>query len=86
MQLTRRFPSLRYRKNEVFLDVVESVNLLVRPAHRFRIEGELTLASRRAGQPERERRSERDSRRGQDEVLPQRHARTTTRPQRQGHV
>ena len=85
-----RSEGIRYRKNEVFLDVVESVNLLVRPVATFLLDPwrrEADPPSRPStGQCKRQRCPERDSWRDQDEVLPLGHARTATRSQRQGHV
>jgi AP-1 complex subunit mu len=65
-----RTEGIRYRKNEVFLDVIESVNMLVRHAHSL-----VRSASQPgSGQCQRKRRAFGDSRRRQDEVLPLRNA------------
>jgi hypothetical protein len=73
-----RSEGIRYRKNEVFLDVIESVNLLVR-----RIRDGLTRMMHiiRAGQRQWQRRSVRNTWRHKDEMLPFRHARTKARSQ-----
>lgn len=63
-----RSEGIRYRKNEVFLDVVESINLLV----------SLDTAKLIPGQRVRQRCTVRDSRRSQDEVLPVWNARAET--------
>ncbi len=66
-----RSEGIRYRKNEVFLDVIESVNLLVRPPPlSLPCCLPLTRAHARTGQRKWQRCPLRDSRRGQDEVLP----------------
>ena len=77
-----RSEGIRYRKNEVFLDVIESVNLLVRiPALEI-----VTQLMSPTGQREWKRRALRDPRRREDEVLPLGHARVAARAERQGHV
>jgi hypothetical protein len=74
-----RSEGIFYRKNEVFLDVIESVNLLVRSS--ASLKPSTRANSHRAGQLEWERRAVRDPRRRQDEVLPVRHARAAARAQ-----
>lgn len=88
-----RSEGIRYRKNEVFLDVVESVNLLVRREEPFPARRRTVAYSSVpcgvcpcTGQRERQRRSQRDSWSDQDEVLPERNARTAAGLERQGHV
>lgn len=89
-----RSEGIRYRKNEVFLDVVESVNLLVRRRGLvFRLETFCTSIGAdkctrpvRTGQRQRKRRQVGDSRCGQDEVLPVGHAGAEVGVERQGHV
>lgn len=62
-----RTEGIKYRKNEVFLDVIESVNMLVR-APRLPLLGAPVL-TRGAGEFERERGAIGDPGRGEDEVL-----------------
>ena len=74
-----RSEGIRYRKNEVFLDVVESVNLLVRqiaPKYPLLTTGQCLWQCHPI----------RDSWRCQDEVLLVWHARVETGSQRQGYV
>jgi AP-1 complex subunit mu len=73
-----RSEGIRYRKNEVFLDVIESVNLLVRL---IRDRQRYIMHSIHAGQCQWQRRSIGNTRCHKDEVLPFRHARTETRPE-----
>lgn len=61
-----RSEGIRYRKNEVFLDVIESVNLLVRLTQNHKL---TIIHSRRAGQCQWQRRSVRNTWRREDEVL-----------------
>ena len=80
-----RSEGIRYRKNEVFLDVIESVNLLVSTHHRLccilcgQVNGSV-------GQRERKCCKIRDFGSCQDEMLPLWHARAEAGPQRQSHV
>jgi hypothetical protein len=67
-----RTEGIRYRKNEVFLDVVESVNLLVRAFH-CSATG-LVLKIVIIGQFQWQCRPVRNTRCRQDEVLPIRYA------------
>jgi hypothetical protein len=67
-----RSEGIRYRKNEVFLDVIESVNMLVRsmylPLRHFQ------LIHIPLGERKRQRRALRDPRGCEDEVLSIGHA------------
>lgn len=82
-----RSEGIRYRKNEVFLDVVESVNLLV-SSGRLDQDGCLlhTEQSPHLGQRQRKRHSERDFGSRKDEMLLVGNARTAFGFERQGHV
>jgi len=72
-----RSEGIFYRKNEVFLDVIESVNLLVRILKCERVDA----TAQRLGQFEWERRAIRDSRSGQDEMLSLWYARAAPWPE-----
>jgi hypothetical protein len=75
-----RTEGIRYRKNEVFLDVIEGVNMLV---GFFLIAPKwIKLTDVDTGQREWERREVRNSRCRKDEVLPLRNARTPARTER----
>ena len=75
-----RSEGIRYRKNEVFLDVIESVNLLVRwfPTITEDVDSEPLIP----GERERQRRAFRDLGCCQDEMLPFWDARTPTGSER----
>jgi len=82
-----RSEGIRYRKNEVFLDVVESVNLLVSETSSQVCNTKLMqYIISPLGQRQRERDSKRDSRSCKNEMLSLWYARTETRIERQGHV
>ena len=80
-----RSDGLKYRKNEVFLDVIESVNLLVRL---FRSLAGVLLSHPVVlpGQFQRQCSPLGDQWRDQDARLSQRHAGTTSRSQRQSSL
>jgi hypothetical protein len=71
-----RSEGIRYRKNEVFLDVIESVNLLVRPFETAQLS---VMHITCAGQCQWQCRPVGNTRRRKDEVLSFWHARTKTR-------
>lgn len=79
-----RSEGIRYRKNEVFLDVIESVNLLVNGP--FPIQHTHTRLTGKAGQCERRSHPFGNPRRGQDEMLLVWHAGASVGLERQGHV
>lgn len=74
-----RSEGIRYRKNEVFLDVIESVNMLVRFLRTNLSSNIHVIDTARPGQCKRQRHSIRDSGCRQDEVLFIRNAGVTTR-------
>lgn len=80
-----RTEGIRYRKNEVFLDVIESVNMLVCQSLQSPY-ASLTPTLYSPGKRERQCCKIRDFGCREDEVLLVRDARTTAGPERQGYV